>query len=207
MEYDAVGGILGIENTYESNFNYRAYEVSNENMETLMRFEQDLRSHQKKTMDSMFSMAKILYKAREILSNNKTGTFGAWHENLGFNREAVSVLLKRYDLYLELKDKKVMSLPVRAVKEITKDKSHFSKVQIEEIIKSENPMEKIKYIVRQSDNIMSDTDIEEAQIVESEEERTKRIKKEIRLLRQEANELIEKAKYLKEQADELEKTL
>ena len=154
MDYDAVGGILGIEDTYQSNFDYKSFEVEPEAIDKLIRFEQDIKNHQKKTLDSIFSMSKILYNARTLLANNKSGTFGAWHESLGLNREAVSVMLKRYDLYLQTKDKTVMELPVRAVKVITKAESKFSKDQIKEIISADKPLSKIQDIVRLSDNII-----------------------------------------------------
>lgn len=166
MEYDAVGGILGIEDTYKSNFDYKFFEVEPEAIEKLIRFEQDIKNHQKKTLDSIFSMSKILYNARNLLANNKNGTFGAWHESLGLNREAVSVMLKRYDLYLQTKDKTVMELPVRAVKVITKAESKFSQEQIKEILRSGKPLSKINDIVRQSDNIESENNIEEAELVD-----------------------------------------
>lgn len=166
MDYDAVGGILGIEDTYQSNFDYKSFEVEPEAIDKLIRFEQDIKNHQKKTLDSIFSMSKILYNARTILANNKSGTFGAWHESLGLNREAVSVMLKRYDLYLQTKDKMVMELPVRAVKVITKAESKFSKDQIKEIISADKPLSKIQDIVRQSDNINSENHIEEAELVD-----------------------------------------
>lgn len=166
MDYDAVGGILGIEDTYQSNFDYKSFEVEPEAIDKLIRFEQDIKNHQKKTLDSIFSMSKILYNARTLLANNKSGTFGAWHESLGLNREAVSVMLKRYDLYLQTKDKTVMELPVRAVKVITKAESKFSKDQIKEIISADKPLSKIQDIVRQSDNINSENHIEEAELIE-----------------------------------------
>jgi len=166
MDYDAVGGILGIEDTYQSNFDYKSFEVEPETIDKLIRFEQDIKNHQKKTLDSIFSMSKILYNARTLLANNKSGTFGAWHESLGLNREAVSVMLKRYDLYLQTKDKTVMELPVRAVKVITKAESKFSKDQIKEIINADKPLSKIQDIVRQSDNINSENHIEEAELIE-----------------------------------------
>lgn len=166
MEFDAVGGILGLGDDYRSSFDYKVYEVPENNIEKLIRFEQDIINHQKKTLDSMFSMAKTLFNARDLLANNKVGTFGAWHESLGLNREAVSVLLKRYDLYLQVKDKEVMQLPVRAVKVITKAESKFSKEQIKEILKSEKPLAKIQDIVRLSDNIVPQEQIEEAELVD-----------------------------------------
>ena len=166
MEYDAVGGILGFGDDYKSNFDYKGFEVSDENIEKLTRFEQDIKNHQKKTLDSIFSMSKILYNARTLLANNKNGTFGAWHESLGLNREAVSIMLKRYDLYLQTKNRNVMELPVRAVKAITKIESKFSGEQIKEIIEAEKPLEKINDIVRQSDNKKEEQIIEEAQLVE-----------------------------------------
>lgn len=166
MDYDAVGGILGIEDTYQSNFDYKSFQVEPEAIDKLIRFEQDIKNHQKKTLDSIFSMSKILYNARTLLANNKSGTFGAWHESLGLNREAVSVMLKRYDLYLQTKDKTVMELPVRAVKVITKVESKFSKDQIKEIISADKPLSKIQDIVRQSDNINTENHIEEAELID-----------------------------------------
>ena len=166
MDYDAVGGILGIEDTYQSNFDYKSFEVEPEAIDKLIRFEQDIKNHQKKTLDSIFSMSKILYNARTLLANNKSGTFGAWPESLGLNREAVSVMLKRYDLYLQTKDKTVMELPVRAVKVITKAESKFSKDQIKEIISADKPLSKIQDIVRQSDNINTENHIEEAELID-----------------------------------------
>jgi len=41
----------------------------------LTRFEQDIKNHQKRTIESLMAMSKILYNARNILANNKNGTF------------------------------------------------------------------------------------------------------------------------------------
>ena len=166
MDYDAVGGILGIEDTYQSNFDYKSFQVEPETIDKLIRFEQDIKNHQKRTIESLMAMSKILYNARNILANNRNGTFCIWHENLGLNREAVSIMLKRYDLYLQTKNRNVMELPVRAVKAITKIESKFSGEQIKEIIEAEKPLEKINDIVRQSDNKKEEQIIEEAQLVE-----------------------------------------
>lgn len=166
MEYDAVGGILGFGDDYKSSFDYKAFEVSEDDAEKLTRFEQDIKNHKKRTMESLMAMSKILYNARNILANNKNGTFCIWHESLGLNREAVSVMLKRYDLYLQTKNKNVMELPVRAVKAITKIENKFSGEQIKEIIEAEKPLEKINDIVRLSDNKSEGQVIEEAQLLE-----------------------------------------
>lgn len=49
MDYDAVGGILGIEDTYQSNFDYKSFEVEPEAIDKLIRFEQDIKSSEKDT--------------------------------------------------------------------------------------------------------------------------------------------------------------
>lgn len=198
-------------------FNYDELNLLDSDKEQLISYEKELLFQGKQLGNIAFIVGENLYKAKQILkkysdrdSEIDPTSFVSWYTKLGLSKDQVYLFLGRYNLALNFPEYKerIISLSDRTIKE-TINKNTPSILQKKVLEGKLSTGKEIKEARESLSNEISSTleILEEAQIVESEEERTKRIKKEIRLLRQEANELIEKAKYLKEQADELEKTL
>ena len=147
------------------NINYEELEVSKEEKEMLIKYENDINFHREKTMEHIFKFSKAIYEANQIFAKNRNGTFGKWIEKIGIDRDSANVAIRRYNLYLEAEvkgieePKKVLSLPNRTVKALTGQKKEFEEAEIVEVITAENPGAKLKEIEEKKEAVkLSDTE-------------------------------------------------
>ena len=92
-------------------------------------------------MEHILSYSEAIFQGNLIFSNNRNGNFGKWIEELGISRETANTAIRRYTLFKERDNKKILELPGRVVKELTgKNKSTYDDNEIVEIIESEKPM-------------------------------------------------------------------
>ena len=112
--------ILESNDEIKSKFDYSA--IDENDKEILIEYENQINQNKVFLIRSTIEIGKILEEAQQRLSKYKTGTFMAWYENLGFNKDNVSYFLKRYSLFLRHADKKnyIAELPVYVVKALTK---------------------------------------------------------------------------------------
>lgn len=112
--------ILDTKDDIKSNFDYSL--IDENDKEILLEYETQINQNKVFLIRSTIEIGKILEEAQQRLSKYKTGTFMAWYENLGFNKDNVSYFLKRYSLFLRHADKKnyIAELPVYVVKALTK---------------------------------------------------------------------------------------
>ena len=112
--------ILESNDEIKSKFDYSA--IDENDKEILIEYESQINQNKVFLIRSTIEIGKILEEAHQRLSKYKTGTFMAWYENLGFNKDNVSYFLKRYSLFLRHADKKnyIAELPVYVVKALTK---------------------------------------------------------------------------------------
>ena len=112
--------ILESNDEIKSKFDYTA--IDENDKEILIEYESQINQNKVLLIPSTIEIGKILEEAHQRLSKYKTGTFMAWYENLGFNKDNVSYFLKRYSLFLRHADKKnyIAELPVYVVKALTK---------------------------------------------------------------------------------------
>lgn len=167
---------------YESKINYQEYELTNKDMKTMLFLEEKVIKSSDQLKKNLIDLADGLYKAQNIFANNKTGTFQKWFEELGLKKTFVYTLLKRQELYVEFKDEKIFQIPERVLPELNKIKKDILTKDILKIINSEKPLEEVKNISFGSRTIKSlpnNNIIEEAIIVESNEEEIKNIEDEI----------------------------
>ena len=159
----------------QNNFDYEEHEISDTKIiNSLVEIEKNIQKLAKQVLRASLDMAKNLYEAREELASYKSGTFYAWFENLGLNKDFVYRAINKYELYLKTNNPRVMDLSKRAVEFIKKNEDVIEIEEIKEIINSENPTEKIKTI--QDKEI---TEVEEVQTIESLEKKEKKIKSKI----------------------------
>ena len=186
---------------YESIFNYEQFKMI-DLKEEFVEYEKNIIMHGKRTAESIFEISKTLYQANQKLANRGNGSFTAWCENLGLSREMTSIFLKRYNLFLELNDnkEKIMMLPVRALKELTKKDSDFTVNEVIKVLESKKPtkaLEKVKEGKSLSNGLTNSTYIIEAEIVETEEEKKQK----------ELEMKVERLKYLDKDIQERERNL
>jgi hypothetical protein len=166
------------------NINYEELEVSGEEKEMLIKYENDINFHREKTMEHIFKFSKAIYEANQIFAKNRNGTFGKWIEKIGIDRDSANVAIRRYNLYLEAEvkgieePKKVLSLPNRTVKALTGQKKDFEEAEIVEVITAENPGAKLKEIEEKKEAVkLSDTEEKKAFLLKEKIRKQHLIKK------------------------------
>ena len=166
------------------NINYEELEVSGEEKEMLIKYENDINFHREKTMEHIFKFSKAIYEANQIFAKNRNGTFGKWIEKIGIDRDSANVAIRRYNLYLEAEvkgieePKKVLSLPNRTVKALTGQKKEFEEAEIVEVITAENPGAKLREIEEKKEAVkLSDTEEKKAFLMKEKIRKQHLIKK------------------------------
>ena len=166
------------------NINYEELEVSGEEKEMLIKYENDINFHREKTMEHIFKFSKAIYEANQIFAKNRNGTFGKRIEKIGIDRDSANVAIRRYNLYLEAEvkgieePKKVLSLPNRTVKALTGQKKEFEEAEIVEVITAENPGAKLKEIEEKKEAVkLSDTEEKKAFLLKEKIRKQHLIKK------------------------------
>lgn len=128
-------------NEYKPVADYELLEVNDREKKELIECEKNIIFHQQKTKEHLMAISETLFKAQEILANHRGGTFRIWFEDLGLKKDFVYMCIKRYRLYLDYENDRVMELPEKVIKEITKESRdiQFSDEDIVKIIEAEKP--------------------------------------------------------------------
>lgn len=114
-----------IEEEYHSDFKFGAYVITEEEKNYIIEREKILFKGFKAYSENLYEICKALYDVRQKLK--KYGDYGEmtftdWYKFNGLNKDKVSELTKRYELYILAPDKQVYisSLSIPAVKFLTK---------------------------------------------------------------------------------------
>ncbi len=168
-----------IQEIKQSNFNYEEHEIKDSKLlNSLVEKEENIQKLVKQAIRVSIDMARNLFEAREELASYKSGTFYAWFESLGLNKDFVYRAINKYELFLETNNPRVMDLSKRAVEFIKKNKDVVEIEEIEEIINSENPTEKIKEI-KDKDISEKKEEIQDIETIENLEKKEKKLKNKI----------------------------
>ena len=168
-----------IQEVKQSNFNYEEHEIKDSKLlNSLVEKEENIQKLVKQAIRVSIDMARNLFEAREELASYKSGTFYAWFESLGLNKDFVYRAINKYELFLETNNPRVMDLSKRAVEFIKKNKDVVEIEEIEEIINSENPTEKIKEI-KDKDISEKKEEIQDIETIENLEKKEKKLKNKI----------------------------
>lgn len=138
-----------------------------ETRDKLINCEKKAVHHANEISKNTMELSKIFGEAQNLLANHNGGTFKIWFESLGFKKDFVYMCLKRNNLYLELKEEKVFSIPDRAIKSISKIKDQVDSEKILEIVNSKKPSEVAKETEKEL-SVRPTTEIEEAILVNEE---------------------------------------
>lgn len=148
--------------------NYEQLELNEIDLKKLIDCEKNVIFHQQKSIEHLFSLSETLSEAQKVLANYKNGSFRSWFEGLGLKKDFVYMCIKRYDLYLNYDNKKVMSIPEKIVKSLSRDS--IKKELVLEILDSDKPTKKyeeVKNILSGHPTIYSG-EITEAEIIEND---------------------------------------
>jgi hypothetical protein len=134
---------------YNSTFDYISFDIPEEDRHELIDCEGaitlTINSMKKKSVD----MAIYLTLAKEKLSKGKEGTFMAWYENLGLNKDFVSLLLAKYNLALEfsVEPAKTLEITKEMLRAMVGRTASLTMNETHEILHSEVPRETFKEIM------------------------------------------------------------
>lgn len=166
---------------YSPIVNYANFELKEEDLKRMINCEKNILFHQQKSIEHLLSLSETLYEAQQILSNYKNGGFRNWFEEIGLKKDFVYMCLKRYNLYLNYENEKVMAIPEKMVKELSTAKIVLPKEQILEILESEKPIRKYEEVknILSGDPTINKNKISEAEIIIDGEDEVRELEKEL----------------------------
>lgn len=126
-------------------FNFASYELNDVEIATVSEQEKIFMNTYKKMKNNLFEMCSSLALIEKTLK--PTNSFMAWYESKGLTKDAVSVYLKRWNLYLEFQGyrDKIFAYSDQAIKILTN-----KELQYEEVLGIlENNIYKVKEIRNQ----------------------------------------------------------
>ena len=126
-------------------FDFASYELNDVEIATVSEQEKIFMNTYKKMKNNLFDMCSSLALIEKTLK--PTNSFMAWYESKGLTKDAVSVYLKRWNLYLEFQDykEKIFAYSDQAIKILTN-----KELQYEEVLGIlENNIYKFKEIIKQ----------------------------------------------------------
>lgn len=148
--------------------NYEQLELNEIDLKKLIDCEKNVIFHQQKSIEHLFSLSETLSEAQKVLANYKNGSFRSWFEGLGLKKDFVYMCIKRYDLYLNYDNKKVMSIPEKIVKSLSRDS--IKKELVLEILDSDKPTKKYEEVknILSGDPTIYSGEIDEVEIIEND---------------------------------------
>ena len=126
-------------------FNFESYELNAVEIATVSEQEKIFINTYKKYKNNLFDMCSSLALIEKTLK--PSNSFMAWYESKGLSKDAVSVYLKRWNLYLEFQNykDKIFAYSDQAIKILTN-----KELQYEEVLGIlENDIYKVKEIKKQ----------------------------------------------------------
>lgn len=106
-------------------FDYNLLDIDNLEKEKLKKHEKNLLFHRKQINKATVDMGRAFTEAREVFIKSHSESFVNWYEQLGFNKDQVSVAMNRYQLTVEYPNAKdnIINLSDVAIKEVTNKKT------------------------------------------------------------------------------------
>ena len=154
----------------QSSFDYtKLQNIAEEEKSKLMEIEKELIFEGKKLGTIAVEIGKKLLEAREVFIKSHSESFIEWYEQLGFNKDQVSIFIKRYQMSIEFPGQKerIINFSDRMI--IQLNKKNTPREIIEKVLRGE--IKTTKEVIENRKNISSvleifPQEIEEAEIVE-----------------------------------------
>ncbi|MGL5055056.1 MAG: hypothetical protein ACRC54_05165 [Fusobacteriaceae bacterium] len=198
-----------VKSTYQSTFDFASCEIEKRDIEEIIKKEEIIFRTFKAYSQNIFEICKELYDVSLILK--KDGTFMRWYQYIGLNKDKVSELLKRYELFIQVPEYHlwVSSLSIPAVKMLTSKLSEPQRV-IEIAEQGLKSVDDIKYWLLDTGLIENNIKTEEAEIIDVENDEIinefKDLKSKLRLIKNSNNisQYKNNIKSLKRELEEIE---
>lgn len=194
---------------YQSTFDFGSCEIEEKIIQEIVKKEEIIFKTFRLYSQNIFEICKELYEVSLLLK--KDGTFMQWYLHIGLNKDKVSELLKRYELYIQAPEHKlwISSLSIAAVKILTSKLSEPQRVlEVAELgLKSTDD---IKFWLCQSGFIENNIKTEEIKIIDSEKDEIinefKELKSKLKLIKNSSNisQYKNNIKSLKRELEEIE---
>ena len=131
--------------SYHSDFDFDKYEITDERViREVTQTEEDIRQIGKFMAKKALEMGRKLKRVQEILSNHGTGTFVAWFNSLGLDKNMVYREINRWEQFEKYRNPAIAEASVRTLEYIKKNNDKLEEAEIVEIL--ENPAESAKKI-------------------------------------------------------------
>lgn len=139
---------LVVEKTYSSKFNFEKYNISDKDKKYIIEREEIILENAQKHAKSLYEICKAIYEIKIALKGDESQSFREWYTQNGLNKDKVSELTKRYELYIQAPDRIefITNLSIPAVKELTKKNIDID-IQIDAIEQGLSGVEDIKEFV------------------------------------------------------------
>ena len=135
---------MEVEN-YHSSFDFDKYEITDEKViREVTQNEEDIRQIGKFVAKKALELGKKLKKVQEILSSHGTGTFVAWFNSMGLDKNMVYREINRWEQFQKYRNPAIAEASVRTLEYIKKNNDRLEEAEIVEIL--ENPAESAKKI-------------------------------------------------------------
>lgn len=176
-------------NTYTSPFDFDRFGISERDKTEIIAREEIIVDNVKKYSKSLYEICKAVHDVKVILNSKDNGdiSFAEWYKAHGLNKDKVSELIKRYELYIQAPDKIdfITSLSIPAVKELTRKTVDIGSqiLAIEYELKDAKEIktflstgqladkaEKLEKKLENKEDDITKNDIEDAEIIEIDDE-------------------------------------
>ena len=131
--------------SYHSSFDFDKYEITDENViKEVTQTEEDIQQIGKFMAKKALELGRKLKRVQEILSSHGTGTFVAWFNSMGLDKNMVYREINRWEQFQKYRNPAIAEASIRTLEYIKKNTDKLEETEIVEIL--ENPAESAKKI-------------------------------------------------------------
>ena len=131
--------------SYHSSFDFDKYEITDERIiREVTQTEEDIQQIGKFMAKKALELGRKLKRVQEILSSHGTGTFVAWFNSMGLDKNMVYREINRWEQFQKYRNPAIAEASIRTLEYIKKNTDKLEEAEIVEIL--ENPAESAKKI-------------------------------------------------------------
>ena len=131
--------------SYHSDFDFDKYEITDERIiREVTQTEEDIQQIGKFMAKKALELGRKLKRVQEILSSHGTGTFVAWFNSMGLDKNMVYREINRWEQFQKYRNPAIAEASIRTLEYIKKNTDKLEEAEIVEIL--ENPAESAKKI-------------------------------------------------------------
>ena len=131
--------------SYHSDFDFDKYEITDERIiREVTQTEEDIQQIGKFMAKKALELGRKLKRVQKILSSHGTGTFVAWFNSMGLDKNMVYREINRWEQFQKYRNPAIAEASIRTLEYIKKNTDKLEEAEIVEIL--ENPAESAKKI-------------------------------------------------------------